>query len=171
MERHSQVSGYVDSLLHELADYDACVSTGLPTLDPFLSEKLYQAKLEQVQFNVCLDLRMLNFVAYTDLISIFGNAVDNALEAVRKLPPGTERTILLKSSCFANAVILRFGNPYAGKLCKEGNQLLTGKTDQAQHGIGLKSITRAVERYGGSVDVDASKEEKWFELTTMIPFS
>lgn len=171
MERHSQVSGYVDSLLHDLADYDTCVSTGLPSLDPFLSEKLYQAKLEQVQFNVCLDLRMLNFVAYTDLISIFGNAVDNALEAVRKLPPGTERTILLKSSCFANAVILRFGNPYTGKLYKEGNQLLTGKTDQAQHGIGLKSITRAVERYGGSVDVDANKEEKWFELTIMIPFS
>lgn len=131
--------------------------------------KLCQAKLEQVQFNVCLDLRTLDFVAGTDLISIFGNAVDNALEAVRKLPPGAERIILLKSSRFANAVILRFGNPYTGKLCREGSRLLTGKADQDQHGIGLKSITRAVERYGGSVDVETSKEELWFELTIMIP--
>lgn len=169
MDQRKAVSAYVDGLLDELADYDTCVSTGLPTLDAFLSEKLCQAKLEQVQFNVCLDLRVLDFVADTDLISIFGNAVDNALEAVRKLPPGAERIILLKSSRFANVVILRFGNPYTGKLCREGSRLLTGKADQSQHGIGLKSITRAVERYGGSVDVETSKEELWFELTIMIP--
>lgn len=169
MDQRKAVSTYVDGLLSELADYDACVSTGLPALDAFLSEKLCQARLEHVQFNVCLDLRELDFIAYTDLISIFGNAVDNSLEAVQDLPPEAERVILLKSSRFANAVILCFGNPYAGELRREGPRLLTSKTDQAQHGIGLNSITRAVERYGGSVDVEASKVENWFELTILIP--
>ena len=169
MERHSQVSGYVDSLLHELADYDACVSTGLPTLDPFLSEKLYQARLEQVQFNVCLDLQRLDFIAYTDLISIFGNAMDNALEAVRALPAGAERVILLKSRWIAGEVILYFGNPYAGEVRREGTRFLTVKADQTKHGIGLNSITKAVERYGGSVNVKVDEEEKWFGLTILIP--
>lgn len=169
LDHHQEVSAYVDGLLHEMADYDSCVSTGLPALDAFLSEKLCQARLEQVQFNVCLDLRELDFIAYADLISLFGNAVDNALEAVRSLPPEAERVILLKSSRFANAVILSFGNPYAGELRREGNRFLTSKGDRSRHGIGLSSITRAVERYGGSVDAVVGTEENWFELTILIP--
>lgn len=171
IDRHKEVTDYVDNLLQNLSDYDTCVSTGLPALDAFLSEKLYQAKLERVQFNVCLDLRVLDFIAYADLISIFGNAVDNALEAVRELPPEAERIIMLKNSRFANSVILRFGNPYTGKLNREGNRLLTGKADRAQHGIGLNSIARVAERYGGTVDVEADEEEKWFQLTILIPIS
>lgn len=168
LDQHKDVSAYVNTLLNDLADYDACVTTGLPDLDAFLSEKLSQAKLEQIEFTVCLDLKDLVFIAYVDLISIFGNAIDNALEAVRKLPQETERTILLKSSRFANAVILRVGNPYTGELRREGKHLLTRKADTQSHGIGLKSIANAVERYHGSVDVQIDEKEKWFELTILI---
>ncbi len=169
LDGRGKVSSYVDDLLHELAGYETCVSTGLPALDPFLSEKLYQARLEGAQFNVSLDLRGLDFISYTDLISMFGNAMDNALDAVRDLPPDRERVVLLKSSRFANTVILRFSNPYTGELRREGSRLLSGKTDRSRHGIGLKSVARAVERYKGSVDIETDETKKWFELIILIP--
>lgn len=172
LDCQKQVSTYVDTLLGDLADFDACVSTGLSALDAvFLSEKIHLARLDQVQFSVCLDLEDLNFIAYVDLISIFGNAVDNALEAVHRLPPEAERVVLLKSSRFANAVIFRVGNPYAGELRWDGKRLLTGKANPEQHGIGLNSIVKAAERYQGSVDVNVDEEGHWFELTILLPLT
>lgn len=85
-QQQVEVSAYVEALLDDIAGYETIVSTSLPAMDAFLSEKLYRAQWERIQYNVCLDLSGLSFVSGVDLISIFGNALDNALEAVRKLP-------------------------------------------------------------------------------------
>ena len=167
-QQRVEVSTYVDALLDDMAGYETIVSTGLPAMDAFLSEKLYRAQLEQIQYNVCLDLSGLDFVSHVDLISIFGNALDNALEAVRKLPE-EKRIVFLKSSQFANTLLLRFSNPYAGELRRENGRLFTSKTNPEWHGIGLSSITKAVSRYHGSVDTQINERDRQFDLTILIP--
>ena len=163
-----EASAYVDALLGDMADYEDSVSTGLPAMDAFLSEKVYRARLEHIDCDVCLDLSPLGFVSQVDLISIFGNAVDNALEAVRKLPEG-DRAIFLKSSRFANTVLLRFSNPYAGEIRRGNGRLLTGKDDPTMHGIGLGSIEKAAAHYQGNVDIQVDEAARQFSLVVMIP--
>lgn len=171
MDQHNrEVSSYVDSLLTDLSGYDNCVSTGLPLMDSFLSEKLQRAAKDESQCNLCVDLSDLDFMAPADLIAIFGNAFDNALEAVHHIPQSEERVISIKSSRFANTLILRFSNPYTGHLQHQPEGLFaTRKAEPEFHGIGLRSITRAAQRYGGVVETHADEQNHIFSLTLLFP--
>ena len=160
---------YLEQLMPSIEGYETRVATGSPAIDSLLAEKIQRALLDQIQFNVCVDLRPLSFVQTVDLITVFGNALDNAIEAEQMLPGGADRIIYVKSSHFANMFVLRFSNRFAGQIRQQGGTLLTGKQDAAQHGIGLKSIARAVQRYGGSVQHRFDNAGGSFDLVLTFP--
>lgn len=168
-EEHGQVERYLDELLPQFGHYESLVSTGNPTVDALLSEKMQRAGMENIRFNVYLDLSLLGFMNPADLVSIFGNAVDNAIEAVRVLPAETGRMVYLKSTCVSGLLSLCFSNPFAGQLIPKNGVLSTGKADKAFHGIGLSSIRKTAERYGGAADVRVDNEKGWFYLTVVLP--
>lgn len=167
--RSCELQAYLKDLLPRFESYENQVFTGISTVDSLLSEKIQRAVLDDIRFNICLNLSDLSFVKSVDFITIFGNAVDNAIEAVQMLPTGMERMIYLKSSRFANLTALRFSNQFAGTRIASGGVLPTGKADAAMHGIGLNSIQKTVNRYGGSVNTEIDNEHGWFNLIIMIP--
>lgn len=162
---------YLSDLLHQLQDYETLISTGNPTVDAILSQKIQQTSADHILFNIVLNLRDLSFMRESDLVTILGNAVDNAVEAVRKIPDPDKRLIYIKSSHFANMKVLRISNQFEDKIRKESEDLLTSKTDVLMHGIGVKSIKKAVEHYGGSTSIEYDNEKKWFRLLVMIPMA
>ena len=164
-----ELKQYLTELLPEFEGYETRVQTGSPVIDSLLSEKIQRAALDKIKFNVCLNLSELEFMRSVDLIVIFGNALDNAIEAEQMLPEGQERYIYIKSSQFANTVIVRISNQYCGKLQKKGELLLTGKQNSEMHGIGLNNIRRAVQRYDGSARTEFNNKDGWFDLILMLP--
>lgn len=164
-----ELNEYLQQLLPQIEGYETRVSTGNPTVDALLSEKIQRAKLDEIQFNVVLDLKKLEHLRSVDLVTIFGNAVDNAIEAVQMLPAGQERIVYIKSSRFANMEVLRFSNQFVGTIPQKNGTLLTSKQNAGMHGIGLSSIQKAARRYGGSVTPRIDNEKHWFSLMVMIP--
>ncbi len=102
----------------------------------------------------------------TDLCIIMGNLLDNAIEAVRHLPTEKQEIDLAVK---ITKGILNFvvENPYQG-IIKENRQgqILTGKKDGQNHGIGLSSVRRAVEKYNGELRVQY--EENIFRAVVML---
>lgn len=168
-EDGGRVERYLEELLPRFERYERQVSTGAPTVDTLLSEKIHLAAADGISFHVYLDLSPLKGVEPADLVSIFGNAVDNAVEAVRVLPPDQERLIRIKSTCAAGVLTLRFSNPFAGRRMPENGTLSTGKEDKALHGIGLGSIQKAARRCGGAAGIQIDNERGWFDLTVVLP--
>lgn len=164
-----ELQAYLRELLPSVEDYETQVATGNQVIDALLAEKIQRAYLDRITFNICLDLRCLAFMRTVDLISIFGNAIDNAIEAEQMLPEEAARIIFCKSSVFAGSVILRFSNRFAGAIRQQDGKLLTGKQNTAEHGIGLDSIRHAVERYGGNVESRFDNAKGVFDLVLMIP--
>ena len=76
----------------------------------------------------------------------------------------------IKSSTFANNVIIKFENRFDGIVELKGGEPVTSKTDADMHGIGIKSIRNAVNRYGGTVSVKADNTNKMFTLVVMLPY-
>ena len=135
-----------------------------------MSEKIQLAYADGIRFNVCLDLSGLDHIKTVDLVTIFGNAVDNAIEALRKTEKSEgERLLFIKSSTFANNVVIRFQNRYAGDVELRGGVPVTSKKDADMHGLGISSIRNAVRRYGGTVTVKADNVNKEFTLVVMLP--
>lgn len=168
-EDGGKVEEYLKELLPRFEGYESQVSTGNPTIDALLSEKVQRATLDGIQFNIYMDLSSLGHMKSVDLITIFGNAVDNAIEATQALPEGVERIVYLKSSRMANLTVLRFSNQFSGGRLEGGGTLLTTKSDKEMHGIGLSSIQKAAKRYGGSVTTRIDNEGGWFSLMVMLP--
>lgn len=89
-----------------------------------------------------------------DLCIILGNLIDNAMEAVGSLQDG-RRHIEVSVSQVKGSLSIMVQNPYEGKVTRNGNgQILTSKQDSLNHGIGLSSVQRSVDKYDGELLTD-----------------
>lgn len=160
---------YLKELLQQFDDFESQVITGNAAADALLADKIQGCRENQIRFHICMDLSPAAYVRAVDWITIFGNVVDNAVEAAKTWPVLEERIIYMKSSQFANMLVLRFSNQFSGQLKQENGRLLTSKSHAELHGIGLRSVEHAVKRYGGSMNFEFDNEKSWFRLVLMIP--
>ena len=97
------------------------------------------------------------FVTTLDLCVLLGNLLDNAIEACGKLEK-EKRRIQLSIKLVKNQLFIRTENPFEGKLKWQGSRLLTQKTDENNHGIGLENVKRVVEKYHGTLEMNAEDQ-------------
>lgn len=164
----TEIKEYLSELLPKFEGYETQVKTGNQAVDAILSEKIQRAYPDGIRFNVCLDLSGLAHIKTVDIVTIFGNAVDNAIEALRKTS-GEDKFIFIKSSSFANNVVIRFQNKFDGKVELRNGEPVTSKKDAEMHGIGISSIRITAARYGGTVSIKADNDTKQFTLVVMLP--
>jgi sensor histidine kinase regulating citrate/malate metabolism len=163
-----EINEYLSELLPQFEGYETQVRTGNQAVDAILSEKIQRAYPDSIRFNVCLDLDGLEHIKTVDLVTIFGNAVDNAIEALRGIS-GEEKFIFIKSSMFANNIVIKFQNRFEGRIEMRNGEPVTSKKDTEMHGIGISSIRSAVSKYNGTVGVKVDNDNKQFTLVVMLP--
>ena len=130
--------------------YDAMVETGNEILDTVLTEKSLICEARGITLTCVADGECLSFMDAVDIYAIFGNALDNAIEAVSALEDPDRRSIAVMVFARANLVFLQLENYYSGSLQFDGTLPATTKQQEAgYHGFGLKSIRYTAEKYGG----------------------
>ena len=146
--------------------YDSNVKTGNETLDVVLTEKSLFCENSNIHFSYIVDGEALNFMSNTDIYSLFGNALDNSIEASLKLD-NTGRVITLNIRKIKNFVSISVQNNYVGNLFFDDNLPITTKTDKLYHGYGLKSIKHICNKYNGNMTI--SYEDSVFILNILFP--
>ena len=158
---------FLDRMEDEIRQYEAQNKTGNSVLDTVLTTKsLYCAK-NGITFTCVADGTLLSFMDVTDICSIFGNALDNAIECEMKIPEQEKRLIHVTVSRQKSFLILRFENYYEDALSYDEGHLVTTKKEKSCHGYGLKSIRYTVNKYDGAVSINT--QENWFDLKILIP--
>jgi sensor histidine kinase regulating citrate/malate metabolism len=89
-----------------------------------------------------------------DTYSLFGNIIDNAVEAVKGLSP-EKRLISLQIKKTGNLVSVSVKNSYEGNIVFQNGFPVTRKEDKSNHGFGLRSIALVTEKYKGTMTLDA----------------
>ena len=87
-----------------------------------------------------------------DMGDILLNLLDNAIEAVENNSE-ENRWIKLTGIIEDNYVFIEILNPYDGELKIVKGEIKTTKEDEKNHGMGLKIVRKAVEKYGMTMDV------------------
>lgn len=159
---------YLDRMEREIASYEAQNKTGNQVLDTILTGKSLHCQKEGISFTCVADGAALDFVDAMDMSALFGNAIDNAIEAVSNLPE-EERLIHLSVSREKGFVRIRLENRFQGDLRLNRGLPVTTKHDKRYHGFGVKSIAATAERYGGSATFD--QKNGWFELRILLPLT
>lgn len=136
-------------------------------LDTILTSKSLYCQQHGITLTCVADGAALDFMDTMDLCSLFGNALDNAIESVEKLPDSEQRLIHLVVTRKKNFVWIRVENTYDGAFRADGTLPKTTKTDARYHGYGLKSIYDTAEKYGGTAEI--STQEKRFTLKVLLP--
>jgi sensor histidine kinase regulating citrate/malate metabolism len=161
------IEKYREELQKTIQDYDSVYETGNATIDTMLSEAALKCRRQGGQLICLLDGRDFAFISPMDLCTIFGNALDNAVESVERIARPEKRIIHVKSLEESGYLFLRFDNYYEHELRWEDGELLTGKAEKEGHGYGLKSIRFAAEKYEGRVTSQA--KDGRFVLTIAFP--
>ena len=158
---------FLNHMEDEIKQYEAQNKTGNKVLDTVLTSKSLYCSKHDITFTCVADGTLLDFMDIMDICSIFGNALDNAIECELKIADKEKRLIHVTVSQQKNFLILRFENYYEGGLKMKEGRLLTTKKEKAFHGYGIKSIRYTVSKYDGAVSIDA--KENWFEMKILIP--
>ena len=133
------------NLHSQIADYENYIHTGNDFLDIIIRDKAEKAREKQIDFSALVDFKGIDFMKPLDISTIFGNAIDNAMEASEQLPED-QRLITVKAERVRNMLIITVeNNTLPGKQLAEG----TTKKDCFVHGFGIPNIKKAVEKYDG----------------------
>ena len=100
-----------------------------------------------------------------DIYTIFPNALDNAIEACRKLESGRE--IFFHSRMTDDTVFITIRNPWTGEVKLKNGVPQTTKRNKSLHGYGFRSIKKAAAHYGSN-NVTVLTENGMFELRIFL---
>lgn len=150
--------------------YDSMINTGNEALDVILTEKSLRAQANNITLSCMADGNALKFLNDADIYSLFGNALDNAMEAVNKIPDPERRFVSINAHKTGGFVSVCIKNSYEGTVLFDGNGLpKTTKENAVYHGYGIKSIDYITHKHGGSLDLSA--ENNVFTISILFPLS
>lgn len=147
--------------------YGNIAKTGNETLDTILTEKSLLCEKYKIRFTYMIDGESLSFMDPVDLSSLFGNAVENAIESVMKEEDAERRIIKINVSVKRKFLTLHFENYCSQTLRFRDGLPVTVKNDKNYHGYGTKSIRYVVEKYGGTLLMGQSG--RLFTLDIIFP--
>lgn len=142
---------YIQALYQELTICDIQVWTGIETLDYLLTQKMKRAEQKRIEFKI--ETQRICSVPFSDLeiVSVFGNLLDNAIEACEKM--GMEgRWIHLLIKKKNHMFFVEVANSI-GKETNKRNEKNVGKGQKGGlQGYGLKNVQQIVERHKGETN-------------------
>ena len=117
-----------------------------PVVDAFLHNRISAARNSGVEIEAAIDLPANVPVSNVDLIRIFGNMLDNALEACSQ---SASPKISLSCSRARGCLIIRTMNPVNHSSNVKGRRIAG-----LERGIGQRVLSDIAEKYGGNLSFD-----------------
>lgn len=149
----------IDTIRKAVQIYGSQVKTGNEALDILLTENTLRLEEEGITLTYMGNGEHFSFMPITDVYSLFGNAVNNAVEAVREVEDPEKRIINIVTERKGALINIGITNYYMGAISFDGGLPVTTKSDdQGFHGFGMRSMKLIAEKYGGGLSVTADGE-------------
>ena len=163
-EDYEGAKAYLASLTRIIASNTTIMNTHNPLLDALLSKKYEEASRRGVMVYFDLpDLRDLP-MEKTDLVLVFSNLLNNAIDAAAKADPPE---VYVRARKNEQEVVLSVRNRVQKNLDLTDGQLPRTTKKEPGHGIGLWNVKDVLATYGGEYTI--SCRENWFRFTCTIP--
>lgn len=150
-----------------LSVYSSILKTGNEALDIILAEKNLLCEHKKIRLDCMIDGQALFFMHASDVYSLFGNAIDNAIEAVSQLGDHEKHIISVSVKESMGHVSIHFENYFVGELNYHEGLPVSTKNDQLFHGFGMKSIRLIAEKYKGEFTFHVADGK--FNLSLLLP--
>ena len=164
---NSEAQYYIEELYYDNKALKGVNYSGNIVIDSILSNGLANIEQNGIDLKCSIIVPPVLNVADVDLCILFGNLIDNAVEACGRITvPGERKFIVLNVNIKKDYLFIDIANSFTGEVKKQNNIYRTVKIDERYCGIGLFNIQTIVEKYNG--EFSASHSENVFNVSVML---
>jgi len=158
-ERVRQYLDEYQSGLPDDAEFTVCENYAVNVI---VQHYMLLAKTEGVTVTADLNLPQETGIANSDLCIIFGNCLENALEACHRI--AGQPYIHVKSELRRNMLVILMDNSFDGNIKRDGEAFLSSK--RSGRGIGVSSVQAVAKKYSGAAKFEFT--ETVFRVSVML---
>lgn len=144
----SEMAKVWEKINQKIEDVQTLIQTGNSYVDSMINTKITLARSEKVDVK-CTILSKMEGIDDLEFCSVFGNLMDNAIEAEWKVTEKKEIIIFVEEKM--GYLRLEIQNKIEKSVLNENSSLNTTKKDTSSHGIGHKSVKRTMQKVGGAL--------------------
>ncbi len=145
---------YISSVMEDIGSKQDYAASGNTIIDSIINFKLQHAEQNRIKTTVDLCIPEEMNIPSFDLTIIFGNLIDNAIEAALK--EKENRFIDIRIKYDKGRLLIKIDNSFAGEIMEGKERILTTKDNKEYHGIGLESVKKVIQKYDGMMNLDYS---------------
>jgi len=163
-----EATDYLNGLLDDISGSEAYSDTGNIAFDSIINFKLKNAKAGNINLELRLLIPPALNIEVPDIVTILGNLLDNALDAVAKT---TEKLIKLDIEYSRGSLFIQVQNTFDGIVkyvqgSSEDEKRLATRKSTGEHGYGLTNIQKSADKYNGQVDI--THDDNMFSVTLLL---
>lgn len=166
-EKALDMLNYSENQSYQINDINTKFDTGNGIVDALLADKQKKAAPSNTEIVFEGAIPTDNITA-TELCVLFGNTVDNAIEACQKLNKENEKTINICCNCSSGFMFLNISNPIDKPIEIKNNTLMTTKTDKTLHGFGLYSLDKIIKTHNGQLNLSCENNNFNIDINMCI---
>ncbi len=157
----SEANKIMDEIISETQQNGWGIYTENVPINAILNAKINQGELYGVQWGLDIKVPKDLNIDMRDIGTVLGNTLDNAIEACSMLENG-DKLININIYCKNNNMTIYIKNPKN----ITGTAINTWKKDKDNHGLGLKSVRKIVNKYNGII-INEDKNT-YYEVNIMM---
>ena len=154
---------YLHSILDKIEFNKKYITVHNGIVDAIINRYMEICKEENIFFQVNGKMPDVCVVETYDLCTIFGNLLENAIEAAKI---SEEKKILITIGYEDNTILIKAENSYVGELQIENGLIKTTKKKKSMHGYGLRNMEESILCYNGIMT--CYTENQRFKMEIMI---
>lgn len=160
----SEAQQHISNIVDVYNSGTEIIHTGYSAIDSIVNFKLQSAKQNGIKVNANSSIPPnLNFSSFDSTV-IFGNLLDNALQAVSLVDKNA--FIVLTMHYSKGMLIIKVSNPFINEVKIVDGKIISSKSDKENHGYGLKSVKEVVEKYNGTIEIKT--DNNIFTITAVL---
>lgn len=165
-DKTSEAKKYLHALSGSLNSGSALSKTGNSTIDSLINYKLHSIHFADLQLDYRAEIPSRLNINPFDLTVILGNLLDNATEALRKLPSDMKNHLSISLKYDRGRFIIRISNSYDPFSLSSPKRLLSTMSEPHLHGIGLKNVQTAAAKYDGILKI--TRKHRTFTASVIL---
>ena len=157
-EKWDLLMSYLNEISDDLYWVTKATWTQVEILDMLLNQKKMKAESKGIAFHIKASTIGEVSITDTEICSLFGNLLDNAIEACEKIQY-KKRWIEIRIMRKSKMLYITIANSIEEFPLVQEGKLITGKKEKQRHGYGLKSVQHVVRKYRGDFEYQICEKE------------
>lgn len=161
-KEYEKANDYIKNLISQDDAIIPAIHTRNSLVNMILNSKLGEIEKSKIHLNLEIDVPEHLPLLDNELNSVLANILDNALAALKELPPTSKSFFSLKMHIKNNFLYISSKNTYS-----PAKKTLESSSELTQHrGYGLKIIEKIAKKHNGFMTIN--KEDTTFEINVAI---